>query len=208
MALERLGPRDGFWLEIPAQAVQVFPAPDPNPRGMFYDGQYLYVQGLHNRQTYRLDPNTGAVLATFNVGLGGTGNIDPLNDIPAAVLMNCFVGADENVAGREVCDIIWERTGHIPAANRDYVVMYSDDYGEPDLVADHQVPTGGASHGEVDALDWYGFWKDFDALRDCAFYGTNCVYGVGDTPPHRYMGLWSDGTPVRELQITDVASDW
>ncbi len=72
LPLNSLGPRNGFWMEIPAQEVQVFQAPDPNPRGMFYDGQYLYVQGLHNRQTYRLNPDTGAVLASFNQGLGGT----------------------------------------------------------------------------------------------------------------------------------------
>ena len=135
---------------------------------------------------------------------GGIDNIDSLSDIPSSVLMNCHVGSDDEVAGREVCDIIWDRTGHIPAANRDYVVMYSDDYGEPDLDADHHAPTGSPNGREVDALDWYGFWKDFDALRDCAFYGTNCAYGVGDTPEHRFMGFWSDGTPVRELQITDV----
>ncbi|MFQ5594734.1 MAG: alpha/beta hydrolase fold domain-containing protein [Anaerolineae bacterium] len=135
---------------------------------------------------------------------GGTHNIDSLSDIPATVLMNCHVGADDTAAGRAVCDIIWDRTSHIPAANRDYVVMYSDPYGEPDLDADHRAPAGGPDLEEVDALDWYGFWKDFDALRGCAFYGTNCVYGVGDTPEHRFMGLWSDGAPVRELQITDV----
>ncbi len=72
LPLNNLSPRDGFWMDISPQEVQVFQAPDPNPRGMVYDGQHIYVQGLHSRQTYRLDPNTGAVLATFNVGLGGT----------------------------------------------------------------------------------------------------------------------------------------
>ncbi|MFQ5858408.1 MAG: SBBP repeat-containing protein, partial [Anaerolineae bacterium] len=72
LALESLGPRDGFWLDIAAQDIAVFQSPDPNPRGMFYDGQYIYVQGLHNRQTYRLDLGTGAVVTTFNQGLGGT----------------------------------------------------------------------------------------------------------------------------------------
>lgn len=82
--------------------------------------------------------------------------------------------------------------------------MYSDHHGEPGLDADHRAPSGGPGIEEVDALDWYGFWKDFDALRDCAFYGVNCAFGVGDTPEHRFMGIWSDGTPVRELQITDA----
>jgi len=135
---------------------------------------------------------------------GGEGNIDPLSGIPSSTLMNCYVGNDDKLAGRTVCDIIWDRTGHIPAANRDYVVMYSDHHGEPGLDADHGAPVGGPGIQEVDALDWYGFWKNFDALRDCAFYRANCAFAVGDTPEHRFMGFWSDGTPLRELQITDA----
>jgi acetyl esterase/lipase len=54
-----------------------------------------------------------------------------------------------------------------------------------------------------DALDFYGFWKLFDALSDAAFYGRNREYALGNTPQQRYMGAWSDGRPVRELVILD-----
>jgi dienelactone hydrolase len=128
-----------------------------------------------------------------------------LSGIPSTVLMNCHVGQDDTVVGRAGCDRIWDRTGHIPAANRDYVWMFTDTYGTPDLLSDHSAPTtGGGSGREVDATDWYGFWKTFDGLRNCAFYGTDCAYAVGNTPEHRYMGLWSDGHPVTELSITDT----
>lgn len=53
------------------------------------------------------------------------------------------------------------------------------------------------------ALDFYGFWKLFDALCDAAFYGKNREYALGNTPKQRFMGLWSDGTPVKELIVTD-----
>jgi len=72
LPLESIGPKDGFWIEIREQDVRAFPAPDPRPRGMFYDGQYIYVQGLQTGRTYRLDPDTGEVLASFNQDLGGT----------------------------------------------------------------------------------------------------------------------------------------
>jgi hypothetical protein len=82
--------------------------------------------------------------------------------------------------------------------------MFTDTHGDPDLLADHSAPTtGGGSGREVDATDYYGFWKTFDGLRNCAFYGTDCLYGVGNTPEHRYMGLWSDDVPVTALRITD-----
>jgi acetyl esterase/lipase len=52
-----------------------------------------------------------------------------------------------------------------------------------------------------DALDFYGYWKLFDALSDAAFYGRNREYALGNTRQQRFMGLWSDGRPVRELTV-------
>jgi acetyl esterase/lipase len=54
----------------------------------------------------------------------------------------------------------------------------------------------------ADALDFYGTWKLFDGLTDTAFYGTNRIYALGNTPEQRYMGVWSDGVPVKELLVT------
>lgn len=55
----------------------------------------------------------------------------------------------------------------------------------------------------VNALDFYGTWKLFDGLTDAAFFGKNREYALGNTPQQRFMGLWSDGTPVKELKVTD-----
>ena len=55
----------------------------------------------------------------------------------------------------------------------------------------------------VNALDFYGTWKLFDALCDAAFYNKNREYALGNTPQQRFMGIWSDGKPVKELKVTD-----
>jgi pimeloyl-ACP methyl ester carboxylesterase len=55
----------------------------------------------------------------------------------------------------------------------------------------------------VNALDFYGTWKLFDALCDAAFTGKNREYALGNTPQQRFMGVWSDGVPVKELKVTD-----
>ena len=55
----------------------------------------------------------------------------------------------------------------------------------------------------VNALDYYGTWKLFDALCDAAFYGKNREYALGNTREQRFMGVWSDGVPVKELKVTD-----
>jgi hypothetical protein len=55
----------------------------------------------------------------------------------------------------------------------------------------------------VDALNYYGYWKLLDGLLDAAFRGTNRAYALGNTPEQRFMGRWSDGTPVAELVVGD-----
>ncbi|HEY4029196.1 MAG TPA: hypothetical protein VGM25_02550 [Caulobacteraceae bacterium] len=55
--------------------------------------------------------------------------------------------------------------------------------------------------GRLDALDWYGTWKLFDALTDEAFYGFNRSYALGGGPDQTFMGLWSDGVPVRRMSV-------
>jgi len=55
----------------------------------------------------------------------------------------------------------------------------------------------------VNALDFYGTWKLFDGLIDAAFKGKNREYALGNTPQQRFMGVWSDGVPVKELKVTD-----
>lgn len=55
----------------------------------------------------------------------------------------------------------------------------------------------------VNALDYYGIWKLFDALCDAAFNNKNREYALGNTPQQRFMGVWSDGVPVKELKVTD-----
>ena len=43
----------------------------------------------------------------------------------------------------------------------------------------------------------------FDGLIDAAFAGKNREYALGNTPQQRFMGVWSDGVPVKELKVTD-----
>ena len=55
----------------------------------------------------------------------------------------------------------------------------------------------------INALDFYGTWKLFDALSDAAFHDKNREYALGNTREQRFMGVWSDGVPVKELKVTD-----
>ena len=136
--------------------------------------------------------------------------VDPITSedfskISNETMMILITGEDDNVAGNESAKIIFENTTQIPLSQKDFIIQVTDTYGSPDLIADHHSPVCIQRYffNTVDAMDYYSTWKLFDALTDYAFYGINEEYCLGNTSEQRFMGLWSDGTPVKELIVTD-----
>jgi acetyl esterase/lipase len=68
---------------------------------------------------------------------------------------------------------------------------------------DGQVSVDSPRTPAINALDYYGLWKLFDGLCDAAFFGKNREFALGNTPQQRFMGKWSDGVAVKELEVTD-----
>jgi hypothetical protein len=97
---------------------------------------------------------------------------------------------------------IWAALTTVPAEHRTYVRMKNDFRGSPSLMANHQLAATG-DYGVLNALDWYGTWKLGDALLSCTFAGEDCAYAFGNTPEQRFMGYWSDGLPVDEIEIIE-----
>lgn len=56
---------------------------------------------------------------------------------------------------------------------------------------------------ESDAYDYYPLWRTFDALTSCTFNMTDCELALGTSPALKNMGTWSDGTPVKELVVSE-----
>ncbi len=158
---------------------------------------------LANRYVAEGLPTPKAVL-TLMGGDGAAWGDQTLGGIPSSAKLVCVVGDQDGagLVGRLACDPLWDDTGHIPASNRNYVWMFGDTRGTPDLVANHLVPSESCGGCVINALDWYGVWKLADGLRDCGIFGTNCSYALGNTTQQRNMGNWSDGVAVRQLQVT------
>jgi dienelactone hydrolase len=156
--------------------------------------------------------------------------LEDLSKIPESIFLLTVVGDKDDIAYDVDAKRIFNETPQIPAINKDFVIIVSDDHGNPALIANHYAPCAlneaygsgerrrdSARQGlgdydfidfesgsySIDALDYYGFWKLFDGLYDFAFFGKNMEYALGNTPEQRYMGKWSDGVPVKELMVTD-----
>jgi hypothetical protein len=125
------------------------------------------------------------------------------HNIPSSTVLLVVVGENDTIVGNDSGKVIFSTADQVPSDQKDFVIQRTDRYGSPALVADHYAPVCIPNSTWVDAMDYYSTWKLFDALTDYAFYGTNQQYCLGDTPEQRFMGCWSDGTPVRELVVTD-----
>ena len=144
-----------------------------------------------------------------------------LSKIPATTLALVIVGDQDHIAGDGKAKLIYGGLKQIPAERKSYITLISDDHGMPALVGNHFAPvamenivpqqekTGPIRElaskrmqpHSASALDYFGIWKLFDGLTDAAFYGKNGKYALGNTAEQKYMGKWSDGTPVKELKV-------
>ena len=130
--------------------------------------------------------------------------------IPADALLLVVVGDQDRMVGDASAKDIFLGAEAIPRENKNYIVVRTDRHGEPPLVADHMSPCSPIAPvwflpgRRIDAIDYYAYWKLFDSLTDCAFFGKNREFALGNTPQQRFMGAWSDGTPVQELVVTDA----
>jgi hypothetical protein len=127
------------------------------------------------------------------------GELPDLSAIPASTHVLVLVtDGYEDPGGRRV----WAALSSVPDEHRDFIMLTTDTHGAPPLIANHEAPAT-AMWGTMNAFDWHGTWKLGDALMACAFAGRDCGYALGNTPEQRFMGYWSDGVPVAELQVID-----
>lgn len=129
-------------------------------------------------------------------------SLDLDRTLPADLLAQVVVGSDDSTVGDADARSIWPLLKNIPSAQRDYVTIVSDEHGIPPMIADHEMVGTGGARGTEDAMDWFALWRPLDALIACADSGELCSTALGDTPEHRFMGTWSDGTPVTPLVIS------
>ena len=139
-----------------------------------------------------------------------------LAPIPAPTLLLVVVGADDHLAYETLGLSFYDQARQVPPANKQVIELVSDDHGSPALIANHAAPSatvdsrpasraralfGDFEHaGVVDALDWYGTWKLFDALTDAAFAARGRDVALGGGAAQLSMGIWSDGVAVKPMR--------
>jgi hypothetical protein len=125
----------------------------------------------------------------------------PLRRIPSSTLLLVLAADRDHQVGEDGARQLWAALGHLPPAQRAYVRVRSDQRGAVTLLADHLFPLSSASN-PPDALDWFGAWKLLDGLQRCATVRRDCEVALGGGARQRFMGRWSDGSPVAPMEAT------
>ncbi|MGH9841185.1 MAG: hypothetical protein ACREEM_20725 [Blastocatellia bacterium] len=117
----------------------------------------------------------------------------------ARLLMQVF--ETDGVCDHRMAKETFERI-NLPSSEKDFLMLRGEQRLGYKLDAEHGTPSGGT----IDALDYYGIYRPFDALADYAFNGREegkrVALGNGSAE-QRFMGKWSDGQPVREMLAGD-----
>jgi uncharacterized protein (TIGR03437 family) len=110
----------------------------------------------------------------------------------------------DGVCDHRVAREIFERI-NLPSGEKDFMMLMREERPGYKLEADHGTPSGQGT----DAHDFYGIYRPLDALADYAFTGSEAgkrvALGNGGAE-QRFMGLWPDGRPVREMVAGDCAN--
>jgi pimeloyl-ACP methyl ester carboxylesterase len=138
------------------------------------------------------------------------------DQIPPDTLLVVVVASDvkRDASARKILT----GTTRIAPSNKNYVALASDLHGNPPLISDHFAPCASEEieparaksarsdwRGRTrDALDFFGYWKLCDGLLDAAFEGVHREFALGNTPEVRFMGRWSDGTPVEQAIVLPI----
>ncbi|MCG3167004.1 MAG: hypothetical protein POELPBGB_02787 [Bacteroidia bacterium] len=141
--------------------------------------------------------------------------------MPADVNLLIVVGDNDAIVGTTFGHFLMDSTINVPTSHKNLITHHSDNHGSPAIGSTHFEPCSrddnydtGESNlfttvcglgTKTDAVDYFCYWKLFDALMDCAFYGENCNYAFGDTPEQHGMGEWSDGQPLVALTVEPSA---
>jgi len=179
-------------------------------------GGLLSANFATNYSSYGIPKPKAILLACPGYGTYPGGQLSSYSGMDSSIFVLDIFENTDNVVDSTFALQVFNQTTLIPYTHKNLVIHFADSTGTPAVVSSHgQAPcidstmTNGdngvvmlqASYAFTDVTDFYCYWKLFDALEDCALTGGGCNTAFGDTYPQKFMGLWSNGTPIRPLEV-------
>ncbi|RMG79901.1 MAG: alpha/beta fold hydrolase, partial [Bacteroidetes bacterium] len=164
---------------------------------------------------YGIPAPKAVFLCAPGTGFVSMGRLSTYAGMPPDVQLLIMVSEDDYVVGDELGVQIFKEATRTP--NRNLIRQFRDRSQSPGISAwhnesyslDETFDAGFRNRtinralwmASLDAVDFYGYWKFFDALLECSRSGTWCEYAFGNTPEQRFAGHWPDGTPIKAFEI-------
>lgn len=163
------------------------------------------------KAVFMCEPGTGPFKGT---------KLETYKEIPSDVNTLIMVGDNDLTVGQSLGLRMF--TTAVNVENINLVWQFRDKHGEPSISASHYEPQSWDSAFDnginnlttkrarkttkLDAVDFYGYWKLFDALIDYSIEGKNREYCFDGGAEQTYMGKWTDGTPLKPLMVFTTPS--
>ena len=193
-------------------------APVYTDRISFVGHSYGGVISAHlaaRHQKYELPFPQSVMLCSPGSGPFKGAVLDEYSGIPASTRLLIMFSDRDHVVGDKFSYKVFNTATQVK--DRNLIKQYSDPHGDPGISSGHNesysideeldsglrnVTTKRALRiGETNAVDYFGYWKLFDALNSCTWDGAYCEYAFGNTVQQSFLGNWSDGTAVRALEV-------
>ncbi len=168
-----------------------------------------------NFADYNIPEPKAALLCSPGTGPLSGGRLKSYKDIPADFKLLIVVSESDPIVGDEFGLKVFQTATEV--VQRNLLRQFPDDHGWPGISAGHNEPygldeqfdTGVRNYsankalrvGRVNPIDYSGYWKLADALLECTRSGEYCEMAFGDTPAQSSLGMWSDGTPIKKLEV-------
>jgi pimeloyl-ACP methyl ester carboxylesterase len=169
-----------------------------------------------NYLSYHIPKPKAILMACPGYGTYPGGQLLSYSAMDSSIFVIDIFEKNDNVVDSTFALQVFNQTTAVPYKHKNLVIHFADSLGTPPVVSSHGqascidsaldngdrgVVMAQASYAYTDVVDFYCYWKLFDALEDCALNGNGCTVAFGDTPAQTNMGSWSNGTPVRPLEV-------
>ena len=182
--------------------------------GHSYGGVISANLAIHY-DSYDIPKPKAVMLVSPGSGPFKGGILDTYEEMPSDLKLLVMVSNNDRTVGDKIGIRVYETATNV--VHRNFIRQYHDASINPphsaghnesysvDLEFDNGIRNFTAKRalrmGEVDNVDYFGYWKLFDALLDCSQFGDNCEYAFGNTPQQTSLGLNANGQPLRSLEV-------
>ena len=169
-----------------------------------------------NFQKHNIPKPIAIMLCSPGTGPLKGGVLDSYKGMPSDIKMIIMVSQNDRTVGDKFGKKVFEtatqvtqrnliRQYHDPSTNPPHTAGHNESYSI-DMAFDNGKRNFTSRRalriGKTNQVDYYGYWKIFDALLDCSRAENNCNYAFGNTPLQRSLGTLPNGQPLKELKIT------